>query len=71
MEYLGNSDYINQIEVLYQEMRESGVKINGQQFKHQQIEMLHEFEFFTVAARRLREVSGQDQMSRLEKERWI
>jgi len=71
MEYLGNSDYISQIEVLYQEMRESGVKINGQQFKHQQIEMLHEFEFFTVAARRLREVSGQDQMSRLEKERWI
>ena len=71
MEYLGCTDYTRKIELLYQELRESGVKINGQQFKHQQIELLHEFEFFTLAARRLREVSGPEQMTNLEKERWI
>ncbi|MGW8315905.1 MAG: adenylate/guanylate cyclase domain-containing protein [Bacteroidales bacterium] len=71
MEYLGRNDYTRNIESLYQELRESGVKINGQQFKHQQFELLHEFEFYTVAARRLREVTGPQQMTRLEKERWI
>ncbi len=71
MEFLGRPDYTSRIKLLFQELREAGTKINGQQFKHQQIELLHDFEYFTVAARRLREVSSRQQMTRLEKERWI
>jgi hypothetical protein len=71
MEYLGRPDYSDQIKLLYQELRQVGLKINGQQFKKQQLELLYDFQFHTVAARRMREVSGTDQMSILEQERWI
>ena len=71
MEYLGRPDYTENIKLLYKELRENGSKINGQQFKKQQLELLYEFQYFTTAASRLREVSGQKQMSNLEKERWI
>ena len=71
MEYLGRPDYSDQIKLLYQELRKVGLKINGQQFKKQQLELLFNFQFYTVAARRMREVSGSDQMSILEQERWI
>jgi hypothetical protein len=71
MEYLGWPDYTEQIKNLYQELKEAGSKINGQQFKKQQLELLYSFEFNTLAARRLREVSGPDQMAILEQERWI
>jgi len=71
MEYLGRPDFTTHIKLLYQEMKEVGAKINGQQFKKQQLELLYNFEFFTVAGQRLREVSGADQMATLEQERWI
>jgi class 3 adenylate cyclase len=71
MEFIGRPDFTAQLKLLYQEMTEAGVKINGQQFKHQQLELLHGFDFFTVTAQRLREVSGPDQMATLEQERWI
>ncbi len=71
MEYIGNPDYTTQIKLLFQEMKDAGSKINGQQFKKQQLELLFEFEYFTVSARRLREVSGKDQIATLELERWI
>jgi adenylate cyclase len=71
MEYIGRSDFLASIKLLFKEMKESGSALNGQQFKKQQIEILYEFEYFTVAARRLREIPGEEQMSNLEKERWI
>jgi len=71
MEYIGRPDYTDQLKLLFQEIKETGSKINGQQFKNQQLELLYEFQFYTVAGRRLREVSGQKQMNNLEKERWI
>ena len=71
MEYIGRPDYSTQIKLLFQELIEAGSKINGQQFKKQQIELLYEFNFFTTAGQRLREVSGPDQMATLEEERWI
>jgi len=71
MEYIGRPDYTHQIKSLYQELKEAGSKINGQQFKKQQLELLFTFEFNTLAAKRLREVSGPDQMAILEQERWI
>jgi adenylate cyclase len=71
MDYLGKRDYTENIKLLYRELKEAGAKINGQQFKKQQLELLYEFQYFTTAGSRLREVSGPDQMSNLEKERWI
>jgi len=71
MEYIGRPEYPEQIKLLHQEMVEAGVNLNGQQFKKQQLELLYTFDFFTVAARRLREVSGEDQRTSLEQERWI
>jgi adenylate cyclase len=71
MEYLGDTHYIDQSKALFRELKEAGSKINGQQFKKQQQELLYEFEFYTVAAQRLREVSSKDQMSILDEERWI
>jgi hypothetical protein len=71
MEYIGKPDYTDQIKLLFRELRENGLKINGQQFKKQQLELLFDFQFYTVAANRMREVSGDKQMGNLEKERWI
>ena len=59
MEYIGRPDYTDRIKLLYQEMKETGTKMNGQQFKKQQLELLYTFDYFTVAAKRLREVSGE------------
>jgi class 3 adenylate cyclase len=71
MEYIGKPDYTDQIKLLFRELRENGLKINGQQFKKQQLELLYNFKFYTVAADRMREVPGDKQMGNLEKERWI
>jgi len=71
MEYVGRADYKSHAKTLFREMKDAGVPVNGQQFKKQQLELLHEFEYFTVAARRLREIPGQEQMDTFEQERWI
>ncbi len=71
MDYIGWPDYTRVIKDLFKELTAAGSNINGQQFKKQQQELLFNFEFYTVAAQRLREVSGSDQMSTLDQERWI
>jgi class 3 adenylate cyclase len=71
MEYLGRPDYPVKIKLLFQEMVETGANLNGQQFKKLQLELLYTFDYYTIAARRLREISGEEQQSSLEQERWI
>ncbi len=71
MDYIGGPDYTANIKRLFRELKETGSKINGQQFKKHQLELLYGFEFYTIAGQRLREVSGTDQMATLEQERWI
>jgi hypothetical protein len=71
MEYLGKPDYPARIKLLFQEMVETGTNLNGQQFKKQQLELLYTFDYYTIAARRLREISGEEQQTSLEQERWI
>jgi class 3 adenylate cyclase len=71
MEFIGKPDYTDQMKLLLKELNAAGSKISGLQFKKQQQELLYDFEYYTVAARRLREVSGSDQMSTLDRERWI
>jgi adenylate cyclase len=71
MDYIGRPSYSTKIKLLHQELNEAGIKINGQQFKNKQLELLFEFEFYTLSAQRLREVKGTDQISIIEQERWI
>ena len=71
MDYIGWPDYTTVVKDLFKELKEAGSNINGQQFKKQQQELLFNFEFYTTAAQRLREVSGSEQMSILDQERWI
>jgi adenylate cyclase len=71
MDYIGWPSYTKVIKDLFKELTAAGSNINGQQFKKQQQELLFNFEFYTVAAQRMREVSGSDQMSTLDLERWI
>jgi hypothetical protein len=71
MDYIGRPDFTTRIKLFFQELLETGAKINGQQFKHQQLELLYNFEFFTLAGQRLREVKSAEQMATLEQERWI
>jgi len=71
MDYMGRPDFTARIQLLFQEIKETGSKINGQQFKHHQLELLYKFQFFTLAAQRLREVPSSEQMTTLEQERWI
>jgi hypothetical protein len=71
MEFLGRPDYITQSKLLYQEMKEAGIKISGSQFIKEQIELLSNFHFFTLAAQRLREVPAKNQIASIEQEKWI
>jgi len=66
MEFLGRSDYLTQIKLLYLEMKNNSNDFSREQFIRQQGELLKGFDFFTVAARRLREVSPEDQLRNLE-----
>ena len=44
MEYIGRPDYTTRIKLLFQELKEAGSNINGQQFKKQQLELLYGFD---------------------------
>ncbi len=65
MEFLGRSDYLTQVKLLYLEMKNNVKDFSREQFLRQQAELLKKFEFFTVAARRLREISPEDQLKNL------
>jgi len=71
MEFLGRPDYISSFKMMFLELKESGKKISMQQFKKQQIEFLSEFNFFTLAGQRLREIPEKGQITKLEQENWI
>jgi class 3 adenylate cyclase len=67
MEFTGRPDYPTQINLLYQELTEMGRKITWPQFKQEQVEFLSHFNFFTLAAQRLREIPAEEQMDSLKK----
>ncbi|MFO7934132.1 MAG: adenylate/guanylate cyclase domain-containing protein [Bacteroidales bacterium] len=67
MEYVGRPDYPTQINLLYKELTEMGRKITWPQFKQEQVEFLSRFNFFTLAAQRLREIPAEEQLDSLKK----
>ncbi len=66
MEYIGRPDFSRMIKLLFLEMKsnEQGIPLN--RLVKMQIELLKNFKFFTIAGQRLREISGEEQISILE-----
>lgn len=66
MEYLGRPDFSRIIKLLYLELKSNEREIPMQKLIKEQITILKDFRYYTVAGQRLREVSGEDQIKNLE-----
>ncbi len=68
MEYLGRPDYVRMFKLLFMELRSRKPEITPSRLKQEQVSLLEDFSFFTRGAQRLREISGLEQIRRLEAE---
>ncbi len=66
MEFLGRVDYLTQVKLLYLEVKNMTKDFSKEKFIRKQKTLIKEFDFFTVAARRLREIGAGDQIRNLE-----
>jgi len=66
MEYLGRSDYLIQVKLLFLEEKNLIKDMSKDLFIKKQIERLESFNYFTLAARRLREVPAAVQVNNLK-----
>ena len=71
MEFMGRPDYIKMFKLLFIELHSRNKKFTAGDLKKEQVALLEEFTFYTRAAQRLREVSGMEQIRRLEAEERI
>jgi len=65
MEFIGRTDYITQVKLLYLEKKNANKDFSKEKFIKKQKETLANFEFYTVAGKRLREISAEDQIENL------
>jgi hypothetical protein len=65
MEYLGRSDYLTQVKLIYLEEKNLLKDISKEKFIKNQVSKLENFEYFTLAAQRLREIPKEDQINNL------
>jgi hypothetical protein len=65
MEYLGRSDYITQVKLLYLEKKNAYRDLPKEKFLKQQTDLVSNFNFFTLAAQRLREITPENQLVNL------
>jgi adenylate cyclase len=70
LEYLGRVDYIKLYKLQFLEYNQFNKPIETREWKSRQIEFLKKHEFFTSGGRRLREVSAQEQIHRIEEDIW-
>lgn len=68
MEYLGRVDYIKNYNLLFHEENEMLFPKEFSQWKLEQIDLLENFEYYTAGARRLREISFEEQIERLKQD---
>ncbi|MEX2370701.1 MAG: adenylate/guanylate cyclase domain-containing protein [Bacteroidales bacterium] len=66
MEYLGREDYLTLVKLLFLEMKNNLRDLSMEKFTRQQVAVLQDFNYFTVAAQRLREISPKEQVKNLE-----
>ncbi len=70
MEYLGRVDYIKLYKLLFLEYNEFHERLEIRDWKDIQINVLKEHEYFTAGAKRLREVSGEEQIRKINEDNW-
>ncbi|MEX0981915.1 MAG: adenylate/guanylate cyclase domain-containing protein [Bacteroidales bacterium] len=66
MEFIGRVDYLTQVKLLYLEVKNMTKDFSKDRFIRKQKALIKEFKFFTFAARRLREISAEEQIENLE-----
>jgi adenylate cyclase len=66
MEFIGRVDYLTQVQLLYLEMKNMIKDFSKEKFIRKQRVLIKEFNFFTLAAQRLREITAGDQLKKLE-----
>ena len=66
MGYLGRSDYLTQVKLLYLEKKNVYSDLSREKFVREQEQLIHAFNFHTLAAQRLREISAEKQLENLK-----
>ncbi|MCA1747928.1 MAG: hypothetical protein LC655_09540, partial [Bacteroidales bacterium] len=66
MEFIGRVDYLTQVKLLYLEMKNMMKDFSKEKFIRKQMALIKEFNYFTLAAQRLREITAEDQVRKLE-----
>ncbi len=69
-EHFGRSDYIKLYKLQFLEYTENIRNISVQEWKKQQISLLGKHDFYTLSARRLREISSDQQVKNIESDDW-
>jgi adenylate cyclase len=70
LEYLGRVDYIKLYKLQFLEYNQFNKPIETREWKSRQIKFLKEHQFYTSGGRRLREISAQEQIHRIEEDIW-
>ncbi len=70
LEYLGRVDYILLYKKLFREETDLIEIKDSKKWKKEQVDFLRTFEYYTAGARRLREISFENQIKEIEKDTW-
>jgi len=70
LEYLGRADYIKIYKLLFLEYNEYNKPVKTSEWKEMQIDLLKSHQYFTSGGRRLREISAEKQIQRIEEDVW-
>jgi adenylate cyclase len=70
MEYIGRADYIRLYKLLFLEQNQYMKSVDVLEFKRKQIEIIQKYSYFTESARRLREISIEEQVIRIKDDDW-
>lgn len=70
MEFIGRADYIRLYKLIFLEQNQYLKSITVNEFKKKQIDIISRYEYFTESARRLREVSREEQISEIKNDEW-
>ncbi len=70
LEYLGRVDYINLYKLLFLEYNEYHKPMEIREWKELQISILGHHDYFTAGAKRLREISADEQIKKIQEDNW-
>jgi class 3 adenylate cyclase len=70
MEYIGRADFIRLYKLLFLEQNQYMRSVDVLEFKRAQLEIIKNYQFFTDSARRLREISLEEQLERIKNDDW-